>query len=282
MSPSVASIENPLSQIPDPEAVALLIRETAQSVILPRFGTLKREEVREKAPGDLVTIADLETERRLAAQLSEFAPGSAILGEEAVAADPGRMSLAATCDSLWIVDPVDGTANFARGQPGFAVIVAYVERGRTRGGWIYDPLGDRLVWAQAGAGAWSNGKRLRVAVAPPLPVGAAYGRTAGGVRSAKAIEKAGMRTRNVGSSGIEYINLALGEAHFALHSRSLPWDHAAGMLIAAEAGGHAAFLDETHYTPGIHDRPVLAASDATCWMRVRDAVTTPAQGVAAP
>ncbi|MGB8180917.1 MAG: inositol monophosphatase [Stellaceae bacterium] len=271
-----------MSQIPDPEAVARLIRETAQSVILPRFGTLKREDVREKAPGDLVTIADLETERRLAARLTEFAPGSAILGEEAVATDPGRMSLAATCDSLWIVDPVDGTANFARGQPGFAVIVAYVERGRTHGGWIFDPLGDRLVWAQAGAGAWSNGRRLRVTPAPPQPVGAAYGRTAGRVRLAKAIEQAGMRTRNVGSSGIEYINLALGEAHFALHSRSLPWDHAAGMLIAAEAGGRAAFLDETHYTPGIHDRPVLAASDAFCWMRVRDAVTTPVQGAAAP
>ena len=271
-----------MSQILDPEVVAQLIRETAQSVILPRFGTLKREDMREKAPGDLVTIADLEAERRLTARLGELAPGSAIMGEEAVAADPGRISLAAICDSLWIIDPVDGTANFARGQPGFAVIVAYVERGRTRGGWIFDPLGDRLVWAQAGAGAWSNGRRLHVAPAPPQPVGAAYGRTAGGVRSAKAIEQAGMRARNFGSSGIEYINLALGEAHFALHSRSLPWDHAAGMLIALEAGGRAAFLDETHYTPGIHDRPLLAASDAACWMRVRDAVTTPTQGLAAP
>lgn len=267
--------------MPNPEAVAQLIRETAQSVILPRFGTLKREEMREKAPGDLVTIADLETERVLAARLREIVPDSAVLGEEGVAAEPTRMSLIATCDNLWIIDPVDGTANFARGQPGFAVIVAYVERGRTRGGWIFDPLSDRLVWALTGEGAWSNGRRLRVAPAPPVPVGAAYGRAAGGVRSAKAIEQAGMRTRNVGSSGIEYLNLALGEAHFALHSRSLPWDHAAGMLIAMEAGGRAAFLDETHYDPSVHDRALLAASDAACWARVRDAVTAPAQGVAA-
>ncbi|MGH6994492.1 MAG: inositol monophosphatase family protein, partial [Stellaceae bacterium] len=94
--------------MPDPEAVARLIREIAQSVILPRFGTLKREDIREKAPGDLVTVADLETERRLTARLCEIVPGSAVLGEEAVATDPGRLSLTATCDSLWIVDPVDG------------------------------------------------------------------------------------------------------------------------------------------------------------------------------
>ncbi|MGH7001343.1 MAG: inositol monophosphatase family protein, partial [Stellaceae bacterium] len=253
-------------------------REVAQGVILPRFGTLKREDIREKAPGDLVTVADLEAERRLTARLCEIVPGSAVLGEEAVAADPGRLSLAATCDSLWIVDPVDGTANFARGQPGFAVIVAYVERGRTHGGWIFDPLGDRLVWAEAGAGAWSDGRRLRVSPAPAEPIGAAYGRAVSGVRSAKAIEQAGMRVRNVGSSGIEYINLALGAVHFALHSRSLPWDHAAGMLIAVEAGGHAAFLDGTRYDPGVHDRSVLAASDAACWSRVRDAVATLVRG----
>jgi len=268
--------------MPDPDAVARLIRETAQSVILPRFGTLKREDMREKGPGDLVTIADVETERRLTARLTEMIPGSAVLGEEAVAEDPRRLSLTNTCDNLWIIDPVDGTANFARGQPGFAVIVAYVKHGRTRVGWIFDPLGDRLVWARQGEGAWAEGRRLHVAPAPADPIGSAYGRTVAGMRSAKAIAQAGMRTHNIGSSGIEYINLALGEAHFALHSRSLPWDHAAGMLIAIEAGGRAAFLDETDYDPCIHDRPLLAASDAACWARVRDAVTAPAQGTTAP
>ncbi|HZT52301.1 MAG TPA: inositol monophosphatase family protein [Stellaceae bacterium] len=268
--------------MPDPAAVARLIRETAQSVILPRFGTLKREEMREKAPGDLVTIADLETERVLTARLRELVPGSAVLGEESVAADPARLSLTATCDNLWIIDPVDGTANFARGQTGFAVIVAYVARGRLRAGWILDPLGDRMVWACAGEGAWSDGRRLRLAHAPADAIGAAYGRAAGGVRSAKVLEQAGMRARNLGSSGIEYLDLALGEAHFALHSRSLPWDHAAGMLIAAEAGGCAAFLDGTDYDPRLHDRPLLAACDANCWARVRDVVVAPAQDAAAP
>lgn len=266
----------------DPEAVARLIRETARSVILTRFGALKREDMHEKAPGDLVTIADLEAERLLGTRLSAAIPGSAVLGEEGVAGDPSRLKLTATCDNLWIIDPVDGTANFARVNKDFAVIVAYVERGRTRAGWILDPVGDRLVWACADEGAWSDGRRLRLAPPPAEPVGAAYGRAAAGLRSAKAIEQAGMHARNRGSSGIEYIDLALGEAHFALHSRALPWDHAAGMLITVEAGGRAAFLDGTAYDPRIHDRALLAAADAACWARVRDAVTTPIQDTAAP
>lgn len=266
----------------DPEVIARLIRETARSVILSRFGALKREDVREKAPGDLVTVADLEAERRLAAELGAAIPGAAILGEEGVAVDPSRLELTATCDHLWIIDPVDGTANFACGNKGFSVIVAYVERGRTRAGWILDPIEDRLVWACAGEGAWSDGRRLRLAPAPAAAIGAAYGRAAAGERSAQAIARAGMHARNLGSSGIEYINLALGEAHFALHSRSLPWDHAAGMLIAVEAGGHAAFLDGTPYDLRIHDRPLLAAADAACWARVRDAVSAPVRGADLP
>jgi fructose-1,6-bisphosphatase/inositol monophosphatase family enzyme len=256
----------------DPEAIARLMRETARSIILPRFGALKRGEVREKARGDLVTIADLEAERRLAAELSATVPDAMILGEEGVAVDPSRLKLAASCDNLWIIDPVDGTANFARRNKNFAVIVAYVERGQTQAGWILDPIGDRLVWARAGEGAWSDGRRLRLAPAPAAAAGAAYGRTAAGARSASAVELAGMHARNTGSSGIEYINLALGETHFALHSRSLPWDHAAGMLITAEAGGHAAFLDGSPYDPHIYDRALLAAADAACWTHVRDAV----------
>ena len=261
----------------DPEAVARLIRETARRVILPRFGALKREDTREKAPGDLVTIADLEAEQLLSARLRAMIPGSAVLGEEGVATDASRLTLTASCDNLWIIDPLDGTANFVRGERNFAVIVAYKERGRMHAGWILDPVGDRLVWARANEGAWSDGRRLRVAPAPIEAVGAAYGRAMTGLRAATAIEQAGMRARNRGSSGIEYLELALGMSHFSLHSRAMPWDHAAGMLITREAGGHAAFVDGTPYDPRIHDRPLLAAADAACWARVRDAVAAPTQ-----
>ena len=114
--------------MPDLEKVAEHIRETAQAEILPRFRLLRREDIREKGPGDFVTLADLEAERQLTQRLDGLLPGSVVLGEEAASQDGGRFALLAGEAPVWVIDPVDGTANFARGQPGFAVIVALIER----------------------------------------------------------------------------------------------------------------------------------------------------------
>jgi fructose-1,6-bisphosphatase/inositol monophosphatase family enzyme len=255
--------------LPDLDRVARLIRDTAAAEILPRFRMLGSEDIREKGPGDLVTIADLEAERRLSAALPALAPGSVVLGEEAVAQDRSRLALLAGEAPVWVIDPVDGTANFAKGQEGFAVIIAYVHAARLRAGWIYDPLGDVMVMAAAGAGAWSAGTRLAVAGerAAAAMTGAAYGRTKAGPRAAQALRDSGRvgSVRNHGCSGIEYLEIALGRTDFSLHSRSLPWDHAAGMLITREAGGIADFLDGSAYDPRIADRPVLAAASRLAW-----------------
>lgn len=265
----------------DPERVAGFIRNTARTIILPRFQALAPADIREKGPGDVVTIADVEAEQELTRLLLAAAPDSGVVGEEAVARDPRRLDLLASDRPVWIIDPIDGTGNFAKGRSGFAVIVAYVERGVTRAGWLYNPLADLMVTATLGGGAWSAGRRLAVAadIAPGAMVGAAYGRSAGGIRAAKALEQSGRvgGVRNLGSSGLEYIEIALGDAHFSLHSRSLPWDHAAGMIIVAEAGGPAAFLDGTEYDPRIADRAVLAAANAAVFGVVREVVTAPAQ-----
>lgn len=264
----------------DPETVARFIRETAQTVVVPRFRSLDRGDIREKGPGDLVTIADIEAERELTRRLQEAAPGSTVLGEESVADDPARLALLEADAPVWIIDPVDGTANFARGDPGFAVIVAYAERTRVLGGWIYDPTNDVMISAVKGGGAWSGGRRLTVARDIPTErlIGAAYGRMAGGTRSAQTLAESGRigGIANRGCSGLEYVAIALGEAHFALHSRSLPWDHAAGMLIVGEAGGAAAFLDGSPYDPRIPDRALLAAISPESWEAVRDLVEKPA------
>src|SRR3984885_10916593 len=231
----------------DPQTVASFIRDTARSVILPRFRALKREEISEKGPGDFVTIADLDAERQLTALLT--------------------------------IDPIDGTANFARGEPGFAVILAYVENGDVRAGWIYDPLGDRMVWAVRDEGAWSGNARLEIAPTQNWISGAAYGRASSGERAAKALSRSGRirAIRNQGCSGLEYLSIALGEAQFSLHSRSLPWDHAAGMLITAESSGKACFLDGGAYDPRVFDRAVLAAASAEAWQIVHDVVASPAE-----
>jgi fructose-1,6-bisphosphatase/inositol monophosphatase family enzyme len=258
----------------DLKTVADFIRETARLEIVPRFRALRPEEIREKKPGDFVTVADLAAERRLTQLLGDAMPGSVVLGEEAMAQDPARLDLLAGEAPVWVIDPLDGTGNFARGQVGFAVIVARVERGAVRAGWIYDPLGDVMAMAEAGGGAWSAGKRLAVAAEtePQLMRGAAYGRTKAGLRASKVLADSGRIAglRNLGCSGLEYLEVVLARTHFSLHSRSLPWDHAAGMLITAEAGGVAGFLDGTAYDPRITDRPVLAAANAIARDTVRE------------
>lgn len=258
------------------ENVATFIREAAASEIIPRFRSLSAADIREKKPGDLVTTADLETERVLSARLAAALPGSVVLGEEAAAQHRAHFALLSQEAPVWVIDPVDGTANFARGQPGFAVIVALVERGVVRAGWIYDPLGDVMVTTEAGSGAWCDGKRLAVASegeGTPV-VGAAYGRAATGERAAKRLEASGRvaAIRNLGCSALEYVEIAFGRAQFSLHSRSLPWDHAAGLLITAEAGGIGGFLDGSAYDPTIIDRAVLASAGPQSWGIVREVV----------
>lgn len=262
--------------MPDPEKVAQHIRETAEAEILPRFRQLGRGDIREKKPGDFVTLADLEAERQLTERLGALLPGSVVLGEEAAFADRRRFDLLAADAPVWVIDPVDGTANFARGAPAFAVIVALIDHARVRAGWIYEPLADTMVMAEAGGGAWSAGRRLATAgtVAPKDMVGAAYGRTKAGPRAAQALAASGRlgQVQNRGCSGLEYVDVALGRTQFSLHSRSLPWDHAAGMLITAESSGIAGFLDGSPYDPRIIDRPVLAAAGRMAWDIVREVV----------
>ncbi|HKT18250.1 MAG TPA: inositol monophosphatase family protein [Stellaceae bacterium] len=260
----------------DCETVANLIRETAHTLIMPRFRALDSGDIREKKPGDLVTIADIETERALTRRLGDIAAGVQVIGEEGVAEDPQRLALLSLDEPVWIIDPVDGTANFARGEPGFAVIVALARQGAVQSGWIYDPVNDRMIHAARGEGAWSEGRRLAVAAELPADqiTGSAYGRAKSGQRAAKALS-ASDRIRaveNRGSSGLEYIALAEGRSQFSLHSRSLPWDHAAGMLIVSEAGGQAAFLDGTPYDARIPDRPLLAAASAAGWRAVSEII----------
>jgi len=261
----------------DPETVASYIRETARTVILPRFRALGHGDVREKKPGDPVTIADTEAEQELTRRLKAIIPGANVMGEESVAEDASRLAWLTSDTPVWIIDPIDGTSNFVRGNPGFAVIVALARQGAVEGGWIYNPLADVLISALKGEGAWRAGQRLTVKhdVPPEKLTGAAYGRTKSGVRAGRALNDSGRirGVHNQGCSGLEYMAIAQGMAQFSLHSRSLPWDHAAGMLIVHEAGGVGSFLDGGVYDTRISDRAVLAAASPQAWQTVHDVVS---------
>ncbi|HZT50428.1 MAG TPA: inositol monophosphatase [Stellaceae bacterium] len=266
----------------DPDRISAVIRDTAMREIVPRFRALASGDIREKKPGDLVTVADEAAERVLIRELAAAEPGSVALGEESVAANPALLDLIAGDAPVWVIDPVDGTGNFAKGAPDFAVIVAYIRHGVTEAGWIYDPLGDVMLSGSRGDGVWCGGRRIRIAAdaRPGQATGSAYGRTPGGIRAAQALTESGRvgSVRNRGCSGLEYIDVALGRTQFTLHSRSLPWDHAAGMMLVTEAGGRVRFLDDSPYDPRITDRRPLAAADERIWRLVQAVVTAPPTG----
>ena len=160
-----------LTRAPDIDAVTALIVRCADELILPRFGQLRAEDVTSKAtdtdPDDLVTIADAEAEERLTAGLRALAPEAPVLAEEAAHGNPGLLRLMESDGPLWLVDPLDGTRNFARGDDRFGTIVAWVVGGLTRAGWIVLPARREIFVAEAGSGAFRNGARARVPAETP-------------------------------------------------------------------------------------------------------------------
>lgn len=249
----------------DTARVTAIIRETAQAEILPRYRTLEKHQIREKGPGNLVTEADVEAERVLTRRLSELLPGAAVVGEEAVANDAAILQVLDGDGPVWIIDPVDGTNNFAQHRPIFGVIVALVQERRTIAGWIHEPLHDRTATVEAGQGAWLDGERLRVAAAVPLDEMTG---SLGHRRNALLAS----RVRSVSRAGCvahDYINLAAGRLHFAHYTRLAPWDHAAGVLLVQEAGGYVAMMDGTPYRPVAGGSGVLLAPNEETWRRLR-------------
>jgi fructose-1,6-bisphosphatase/inositol monophosphatase family enzyme len=260
--------------LPDIDRVSTIIREVAEAEILPRFRRLAAADVREKGPGDLVTVADEESERQLTRRLTELVPNSAVIGEEAVAADQKVLDRVFDDAPVWIIDPVDGTSNFAAGKPAFGVIVAYARRGETLAGWIHDPLGKRIAIAMKGEGAWLGSSRLRTAPAADL-------KDMSGVLSSRYFDKETREhldqqkqqlasTFSLRCAAHEYLTLNSGETHFSLYRRIMPWDHAAGTLMHAEAGGYHAKLNGASYTPAEREGGLLLAPDRESWMALRE------------
>ena len=258
--------------LPDIDRVTRLIEETAAIEIMPRFQRLAADDVREKGPGDLVTVADEAAEARLAPLLTSLMPGSIVVGEEAAAADPNLLNRLLDDQPVWIIDPIDGTANFAEGRPAFAVMVALARGSEILAGWIHDPVGGRTVVAAAGEGAWLAGRRLSVVAAPSDPSAFAGVLLAGYFGSREIGRKVEARRsrvralRSLRCAGLEYLRLASGEIHFLLFTKLMPWDHAPGVVIHREAGGYDSYVEGGSYEPAAIQRSgLLLAPDPESW-----------------
>jgi len=242
----------------NPTRVLDVMRDVAASEIVPRFQKLAAHEIDEKRPGDLVTIADRASEAAFELRLPDLVPGSRVLGEEMFEANPDCMKLLDGDDPVWIVDPVDGTHNFAHGRQPFTVIIALVQNGTTRGGWIIDPIQGDAAMAVAGEGAVYGPNETLAPVKTPHTNAFADATMTAGHKLRRRLEQAAdemevalpsivERYRCVGR---EYMDITRGTLDMARYGgRIKPWDHAAGCLIVAEAGGRADDLStQTPYT----------------------------------
>jgi len=213
--------------------------------------------VRHKGAVDLVTDVDMACEEAIREVLARRAPGTAVLGEEEGVTGAGR--------SRWVVDPLDGTTNYAHGFPVFCASVAWEEEGRVVAGAIYDPLRDELFTAERGRGARLGGDPVRVSAVGDLgssllATGFPYDRRENprNYREFCHLTQVTQGVRRGGSAALDLAYVACGRLDGFWEPGLKPWDLAAGCLLVEEAGGTVTRYDGGPFTP--YDGDVVASN----------------------
>ncbi|MBB4572895.1 MULTISPECIES: inositol monophosphatase family protein [Rhizobium] len=255
------------------------VREAARAEIMPRFRNLGTADVSEKTSAiDLVTEADVLAEHKITAALKERFPAALVVGEEAYDVDRSVVPALADAELAFVIDPVDGTFNFAAGLPVFGTMLAVTVRGETVAGIIHDPVLGDTVMAIKGAGSFltrQDGQSSRLKVAEPAALdqmvgGISWGHMDDPDRSRICSNLAKIRmTFAFNCSAYEYWMVASGKLHFIGHAKLMPWDHLAGVLAHQEAGGHTAKFDGTPYRPGETTGGIISAPDRDSWQLIR-------------
>lgn len=266
----------PLSQ----DARTALIEATraaARAEIMPRFRRLGAHEIAEKSNAqDLVTEADTRAEAHLRRAIPEFLPEARIVGEEGVSANPAELDAVARPGLTVVLDPVDGTWNFARGLAVFGTIVAVIEDGQTIFGLLYDPVLDDWIEASLGGGTWyfagDHREKLELGTPPPLAelngLHSAYGLSGKQWEASSSLYGRFGRVTSLRASLWDYRTLITGGAGFCLNRYLNVWDHAAGALALTEAGGRVGLLDGRDYDPALREGYLLAAGSKELWEEV--------------
>lgn len=266
----------------DADCLADILRTAAAAEIMPRWRRLAAGAVRAKSgPLDLVTDADEAAERVIEAALARAFPGCAIVGEEATTADPARLKWLADAELAFVVDPIDGTANYAAGLPLFGCMAAVVVRGEVVASVIHDPLGDDSAIAVRGQGAWivgADGSENAMTVAPAVPLAEMAGAASWRYLAEPLRSRIHHNLTRVAASfqyrcaAHEYRLVAAGHCHYLLYGRLYPWDHAPGWLLHREAGGYSARFDGTPYDPTDISGGLICAPDRESWENLREAL----------
>lgn len=252
-----------------------LVRRAAKAEIMPRFRKLDMGEVdTKKDETDLVTQADTAAEAMITRGLQMAFPHALVIGEEAISKQPSLMDGVGDAELSFIIDPVDGTWNFAHGMPLFGTMVAVCRFGQPVLGLIYDPVGDDVIMADNTTPAfWQTitGRQKPIQTAKAKPLDQLYGYMH--IRLMPPADRALTFSKlhalgHVGSlrcSAHEYRMLATGGIDFVMSGMLNAWDHAAGALICAQSGGKSTMLDGTPYTATTSSGYLLCASSEAVW-----------------
>jgi len=211
-----------------------------------------------KGMDNIVTDVDKKAEGMIIAHIRKSFPDHAVLSEES----PPRSSIS---QYKWIIDPLDGTTNFAHAFPFFAVSIALEKEGDVIMGVVYDPVRNELFYAERDGGAFLNKRRIFVSKTKRLSqsflaTGFSYGNKEKGknVRHFRKFLMQSLAIRRAGSAALDLCYVACGRFDGFWEMNLYPWDSAAGIVIVREAGGLVTKFDGSAFTP--YDRNVLATN----------------------
>lgn len=202
-----------------------------------RAGYLSTNEISMKGEIDLVTETDKKTEEYILSEIKTRFPSHSIIAEES---ENGKISK----ENIWIIDPIDGTTNFAHKLPIFCISIAYMKNNKIQLGVIYDPMRDEMFSAERGEGAFLNGEKINVSSETQLKksvlvTGFPYDRFQNPDNNLENFSKLALKVRGIrrlGSAALDLCNVAAGRVDGYWEIRLEVWDIAAGSLIAEEAG----------------------------------------------
>ena len=265
--------------------LASVLADAARTEIMPRFARLSGVDRRQKTSAfDIVTEADEAAEAAVLSALRErHGSGAAFIGEESAGRDPSLLASIATADLAFIVDPLDGTKNFASGLPLFGVMAAVTVAGEVVAAAIHDPVRGDTACALRDGGAWMQvpgGERTALQVAAPVPLGEMDCVVGTNFLPEPLRTEVNSRLSRLGMStwfrcaAHEYRLAAAGHVHTLFYNKLMPWDHAAGWLLHREAGGHSGHFDGSAYLPSHTTGGLVCATDERSWDAVREALLT--------
>jgi myo-inositol-1(or 4)-monophosphatase len=247
----------------DPRFLAVGVEAALAAGQLQRRYFRSQLTIRKKGVIDLVTEADIAVEQDFRARIARHFPDHTVLGEEAAQSAPDGAS-----PYRWIIDPIDGTTNFAHGLALFCVSIALEIDGRVEVGVIYEPIGEELFTVERGEGARLNGVRLHVTresslVDCLLVTGFPYTATEARREQLAVFAQflaAAQAVRRLGSAALDLAYVAAGRFDGFWEQSLHPWDVAAGALLVEEAGGRV--TDFTGHDFNIFGRQIVASNGA--------------------